>query len=142
MEDLSAPDEICEMCEFAEIRYVHIMQHPDYPETLRVGCVCAENMGDEYARDREKDFRKESRARKANPEKAHKLDAMEWLLEDGNLNEWERGFMESLADRFRRARKWEPTFKQWRRFQDILRREIEREKHTRKREPKIEEARR
>lgn len=43
-EDLDEPSETCEMCEAVEIRYVHIMEHPDYDGPLRVGCVCAENM--------------------------------------------------------------------------------------------------
>src|SRR5947208_2472855 len=30
----------CEMCEAHPIRYVHTMEHPDYPDTLDVGCVC------------------------------------------------------------------------------------------------------
>lgn len=34
----------CEMCESTEIRYVHTMVHPDYPESLGCGCVCAGHM--------------------------------------------------------------------------------------------------
>lgn len=48
VEDLGAPDAVCEMCETLEIRYVHHMEHPDYPEALDVGCVCAENMENDY----------------------------------------------------------------------------------------------
>ena len=43
-EDLGMAHATCEMCEHQQIRYVHIMSHPDHSETLRVGCVCAENM--------------------------------------------------------------------------------------------------
>jgi len=32
IENLGAPDAICEMCERQDIRYVHAMEHPDYPE--------------------------------------------------------------------------------------------------------------
>lgn len=32
IEDLGAPDAVCEMCERQDIRYVHAMEHPDYPE--------------------------------------------------------------------------------------------------------------
>ena len=43
-------DFICEMCESQEIRFIHEMIHPAYPETLRCGCVCAGNMeGDRAA---------------------------------------------------------------------------------------------
>lgn len=52
VEDLGAPNAICEMCEVQEIRYVHTMTHPDYAEELNVGCVCAEKMEDDYVRPR------------------------------------------------------------------------------------------
>jgi len=48
VEDMGEPSEICEMCETSEIRYVHCMSHQDYPEGLRVGCVCAEHMEEDY----------------------------------------------------------------------------------------------
>jgi hypothetical protein len=44
VEDWGEPSHTCEMCEVVTIRYVHYMQHPQYKEQLRVGCVCAENM--------------------------------------------------------------------------------------------------
>ena len=47
-EDLGEPSAICEMCEHQEIRYVHTMRHPEYPELLNVGCVCAEKMEADY----------------------------------------------------------------------------------------------
>lgn len=55
VEDLGAPSETCEMCEVQEIRYVHLMEHPNHPDTLRVGCVCAEKMADDYVRPRERE---------------------------------------------------------------------------------------
>jgi hypothetical protein len=33
--------ETCGMCLTAEIRYIHRMQHPEFPEILEVGCICA-----------------------------------------------------------------------------------------------------
>lgn len=55
VEDLEDPSLVCEMCETVEIRYVHHMEHPDYPETLRVGCVCAEHMEENYTAPRERE---------------------------------------------------------------------------------------
>jgi hypothetical protein len=48
--------ETCEMCEVQEIRFVHIMEHPGYPGSLRCGCVCAGHLEANYkaARDRER----------------------------------------------------------------------------------------
>ncbi len=40
--------ELCEMCEFAMVRYVHVMSHLEYPSTINAGCVCAEWMEDNY----------------------------------------------------------------------------------------------
>jgi hypothetical protein len=39
----------CEMCEKEEIRHIHDVSHPDYPAVLHVGCVCAENLTNDYA---------------------------------------------------------------------------------------------
>jgi hypothetical protein len=48
-EDLGRDDtETCQMCEFQTIRYVHVMQHHDYPYPLRCGCYCAGHMSEDY----------------------------------------------------------------------------------------------
>jgi len=41
------------MCEKETIRHVHFVTHPDYPAELRVGCVCAENLTEDYVGPRE-----------------------------------------------------------------------------------------
>jgi len=48
VEDLGSPDEHCEMCGTQEIRYVHHMAHEEYHRDISAGCVCAENMEDDY----------------------------------------------------------------------------------------------
>jgi hypothetical protein len=60
IEDLGRPEAICQMCEVQAIRYVHHMEHPDYAETLGVGCVCAGHMEQDLdgARQREREFKK------------------------------------------------------------------------------------
>lgn len=40
--------ESCEMCNQERIRYVHILRHPNYPNEIRVGCVCACKMTGDY----------------------------------------------------------------------------------------------
>ena len=40
--------ETCQMCGNERIRYVHIMEHQEYPNELRVGCICAGKMSDDY----------------------------------------------------------------------------------------------
>lgn len=44
----SIPYEQCEMCGNEKIRYAHIMTHPEYPDEIHVGCICAEKMTDDY----------------------------------------------------------------------------------------------
>ena len=65
-DDLDEPSAICEMCEHQEIRYVHTMRHPDYPELLNVGCVCAEKMEADYASARRRESNAKSIAGKLN----------------------------------------------------------------------------
>jgi len=59
IEDLGEPQAECEMCESQTIRYVHHMEHPDYPDSLAVGCVCSGHMEGSLAaaRDREASMR-------------------------------------------------------------------------------------
>lgn len=54
--------ETCEMCQNERIRYVHILKHPDYPETMRVGCVCAEKMTGDYETHKEDERRLRNRS--------------------------------------------------------------------------------
>lgn len=44
IKDHGVPTTVCEMCSAPLVRYVHYMQHPDYPEVLRVGEDCARHM--------------------------------------------------------------------------------------------------
>jgi hypothetical protein len=48
------------MCEVMIVRYVHTMEHPNYPERLDVGCICAGHMEQDVvgARKRETDFKR------------------------------------------------------------------------------------
>jgi len=37
----------CQMCGQEKIRYVHLMEHNDYPTGLNVGCICSGKMQDD-----------------------------------------------------------------------------------------------
>ena len=65
-DDLGEPSETCEMCETMEIRFVHVMRHPDYPHDLRCGCICAAHMSGDYvgAKSREKEMKKRAGRKK------------------------------------------------------------------------------
>lgn len=45
--DMEEAVHTCEMCGREEIRFVHVMEHPDC-KSLQVGCVCAEKMANDY----------------------------------------------------------------------------------------------
>lgn len=62
--DLGEPLQVCEMCEHAEVRYVHLMEHVNYSETLKVGCVCAERMENDYVNPRMRENKFKSTAKR------------------------------------------------------------------------------
>jgi hypothetical protein len=63
VEDLGEPEGNCDMCE-TEIRYVHVMRHPQSGD-IRVGCICAGHMERDYAAplDRERRLKNRSKRR-------------------------------------------------------------------------------
>jgi hypothetical protein len=64
IEDLGEPQVTCEMCESRSIRYVHHMQHSDYSEILKVGCVCAGHMEGNLSASRAREASMKSRSSK------------------------------------------------------------------------------
>jgi hypothetical protein len=63
--DLGDVQQTCDMCQTAQIRYVHIMAHPNYDGTLEVGCVCAGHMLEDYVapQRREAELKRQQRQR-------------------------------------------------------------------------------
>ncbi len=57
--DLGEPVGVCRMCGYQIIRYVHVMEHPNFPRKIGAGCICAGRMeGDvERAKERESVFK-------------------------------------------------------------------------------------
>ncbi|EIM26692.1 hypothetical protein [Microvirga lotononidis] len=64
IEDLEDNKVSCEMCEAREVRDAHYMCHPDYPETLLCGGICAGHMEGDLARAEERDHRMINAARR------------------------------------------------------------------------------
>jgi hypothetical protein len=64
IEDLGEPQIECQMCESQMIRYVHHMEHQDYPEVLEVGCVCAGHMEGDLSASRAREASMRNRASK------------------------------------------------------------------------------
>lgn len=40
--------ESCEFCDQEHIRYVHVLSHREYPDTMRVGCICSCHLTEDY----------------------------------------------------------------------------------------------
>ena len=66
IEELDEQEYLCEMCQARHVRFVHVMEHPRYLQTLRVGCVCAGHMEEDLggARKREAGFKTDRGRRK------------------------------------------------------------------------------
>lgn len=93
-------DATCEMCETARIRYAHTMSHPNYPETLAVGCICAERMEEDYVNPRLRE--RELRRQRKKPEVAQALQYVKMadeILAAGGLSDWEDGFVRDMRAR-------------------------------------------
>lgn len=59
--------EDCQFCGKEQIRYVHLLSHLDYEGIIRVGCICAERLTDDYVKPRELEQNLRNRAnRRAN----------------------------------------------------------------------------
>lgn len=76
MFDAGAPDHECEMCETQLCRYVHVMQHPMYPDKLHCGCICAGHMEGDYSAAVRREIRLKSRARR----RKHFPDRARWRV--------------------------------------------------------------
>lgn len=72
VEDLGEPLTICEMCESAEIRYVHYMENARYHGILACGAICAGHMESDLVRaeTRDKKMRSDASRRKHFPSRA------------------------------------------------------------------------
>jgi hypothetical protein len=103
----------CEMCQSADVRYVHVMEHENYDGALHVGCVCAGHMSEDLtgARRRETGLknrlkrrakwlhRKWRQSRKGNAYLRakgcvvtvfHQRHGFGWLVERGGLKEFSK----------------------------------------------------
>ena len=73
---MGEPVHTCEMCGNECVRYVHVMEHPDHPEQLEVGCVCAEKMAAGYdGKDVERGLKNRAKRRANWPRNGWRLSA-------------------------------------------------------------------
>ena len=62
VEDRGEPDFECEACGYTEVRYVHVLMHPENDDTISVGSVCCERLTQDYANPRDAERRLRNRA--------------------------------------------------------------------------------
>ena len=108
IEDLGEARELCEMDCGTEIRWVHTMHHAEWPEALRVGCICAAAMEVDPAAAgiREAKAKAQARVRERVGENAWSwLEAADRILLTRNLSLRERQFVSSIKARFARRSK-------------------------------------
>jgi len=53
--------EQCEMCGHEKIRYMHLLRHPEIRGEIRVGCVCAEKLIQDYNTPKENEHKIKNR---------------------------------------------------------------------------------
>jgi hypothetical protein len=106
VDDLEEPDHICEMCEHAEVRYVHVMTHPDYEGELLVGCICAGRMEEDYQRAKERETEFKRRQRPAVAEALMGVEITDKILAHRDkLKPKEEQFVEDMRYRAKRNAK-------------------------------------
>jgi len=71
------------MCEWQEVRYVHTMEHDDYPDLLEVGCDCAGRMEEDRKRARRRERVLKNRGRR----RANWLSSKKWKV-SAKGNDW------------------------------------------------------
>lgn len=54
--------EQCEFCGQEQIRYVHTLAHDEYPDSIRVGCICAERLTEDYVNPKRREGELRNRA--------------------------------------------------------------------------------
>lgn len=81
--DHESDDFTCELCGCTRVRYVHVMEHPEFSQMLSTGCICAGIMEEDIlgAKEREREVRRRSQ-RKSNFLKKEWVEASEkrWVL--------------------------------------------------------------
>lgn len=54
--------ETCELCGCPSVRYIHVMHHDDYVESVKVGCICAGIMEGDVMASQERERKIKNRA--------------------------------------------------------------------------------
>lgn len=112
MDDLGDnPDDwaVCEMCEEQNIRYVHTMVHPEYPDRMGCGSICAGHMEEDYESAKRRERQAKSRTRSRMRQMDKWINPETWKRSaSGNLYKRDRGIVTVV---FRQGSRWKVMFK-------------------------------
>ena len=106
VDDLGAVEAVCVACGTQPIRYAHVLVHDAYAEEIRVGCVCAEVLTNDYVnpKRRQREAQKQAERRKRQKQAAFKK-GWQQTVEAGRLFYRQAGYTVSQAwhgsDQFR-----------------------------------------
>lgn len=79
--------EDCQFCGHERIRFVHLLEHDEWPDTIRVGCVCAEKLTEDYVNPELRERKLRSFARSRESRRARFPDLNGWRISQ-NGNRW------------------------------------------------------
>jgi hypothetical protein len=104
--DLCEDSTTCEACNHHPIRYVHVLEHDEYQDRLKVGCVCAEKLTEDYKNPRAKQTNlanKEARKKRLLQQwKTYRLITKRFRLavfqDKKRRGFWKWGFIRSTGD--------------------------------------------
>lgn len=79
--------EDCEFCGRERIRFVHLLKHEEWLNIIRVGCICAERLTEDYINPAVRERKLRSVARKRETRRARFPDLNRWRISQSG-NRW------------------------------------------------------
>jgi hypothetical protein len=72
----------CQLCDCPKVRFVHVMQHEEFPNAIHVGCICAGVMEDDIlaAKERERQMRNRAKRKKTFAKRIWEEQRYGWSL--------------------------------------------------------------
>jgi hypothetical protein len=78
--DHEEPEFTCQLCGYNAVRFVHVMAHDSHPGELRVGCVCAGHLEEDYAAPRQRErVARNAASRRARVRERHRAARAAWV---------------------------------------------------------------
>lgn len=79
--------ENCQFCGQESIRFVHLIKHANWKDVIRVGCVCAVRMTDDYSNPEERERKLRAHAQSRATRRGRFVNHRSWKISSKG-NEW------------------------------------------------------